>query len=147
MGSGGATSAASEEFGFRPVRSERQPARAIDPKRALTTLVRESDIFLLILGERYGAPDGATSPVEDEYAAAVASDKPVLVMVQTGVNYEPAQERFIAMTSTGWDSGRYRARFANEDQLEKEIIRALRHYEQESRGAAAFSTRLSRVGL
>ena len=131
-----AAARAIEEFGLRPVRSERQPARDIDPKRALTTLVRESDIFLLILGERYGAPDGAVSPVEDEYAAAVASGKPILVMVQTGVAYEPAQERFIATTSTGWDSGRYRARFANEDQLEKEIIRALRRYEQESRGAA-----------
>ncbi|PZS35561.1 MAG: hypothetical protein DLM61_01710 [Pseudonocardiales bacterium] len=57
-----------ESLGMHPVMAEATGASPESPRRALLDEVRDADIFLLLLGPRYGAPgESGRSPTEDEY--------------------------------------------------------------------------------
>src|SRR5664280_1552456 len=93
-------------YGWVPVMSEDLAAQDRSPRAALLDQVAGSDVYLLILGERYGVAEGGRSPTEEEYDEAVRLGKPVVVLVQRGVSREPAQEAFIARVTSGWGTGR-----------------------------------------
>jgi hypothetical protein len=72
--------------------------------------VREADVVVLLLGARYGAPQGSSlSPTHEEYREA-RGKKPVLAFVQSDVEREPALQAFVDEVST-WEGGGYRESF------------------------------------
>ncbi|MFN8109580.1 MAG: DUF4062 domain-containing protein [Thermoleophilia bacterium] len=107
--------------------------------------IHRADVFVLILGGRYGAEDGR-SPCETEYDEAVELGKPILVFVQDGVERDHPQERFLARVSSGWGGGRFRVHFTTPDGLGREIVQALNVWRQQHDvGADELSERVSRL--
>jgi hypothetical protein len=90
--------------------------------------VRDADLVVLLLGERYGAPQGSgLSPTHEEYRAA-RGVKPVLAFVRTGVTPEPGQKAFIDEVS-GWEEGGYRESFDTPASLAAAVTRRLHEWE------------------
>src|SRR4051794_27128094 len=92
---------ASEAFGLRVLMAERAPAGG-SPRGALLELVRQSDVFLLIFGDRYGdTGTGGMSPTEDEFNEAVRVGIPILVFVEE-CEREPQQAEFLRRVRGRW---------------------------------------------
>jgi hypothetical protein len=129
-----------ESLGMHPVIAEDAGASPDAPRRALLDDVRRSDIYLLVLGARYGQPgETGRSPTEDEYNEAVRLGKPVIVLKQN-VEMEPEQEEFLARTRGSWDQGRLSGSFDGAQDVGLEVVKALRAHE--ARQAAAVDASL-----
>jgi hypothetical protein len=111
-----------------PIRAENLGAQARSPQVACLSGLRQSDLVLLILRERYGAvqPSGI-SATHEEYRDAQGR-KPVIAFVQQGVTPDPRQEAFLREVQ-GWESGIFRGEFTTANDLKTEIVRALHDYE------------------
>ena len=113
-----------------PVRAENFPASPNTPQQACLAGVRESDVLLLILGQRYGTPQAnGISAKHEEYNEAIRQSISVLVFRQRGIIPEPHQAQFIKEIES-WSSGSFSASFETESELEKKIITALHNLEQ-----------------
>ncbi len=118
-----------ESLGMHPLMAETTGASPDSPRRALLDLVRDADIFLLLLGPRYGEPgETGRSPTEDEYDEAVRLGKPVLVLKQH-LEMEPEQEAFLTRTRGSWDAGKLSGSFESASEAGLEVVKALRGYE------------------
>lgn len=102
--------------------------RHIRRSRPASPKFRESDVVLLLVGDRYGtAQRSGLSPTHEEYREA-RERKPVLVFVQSGVTRDPAQEDFLAEVQA-WSTGHFRASFSTPDELKAAVVRALHDFE------------------
>jgi len=112
------------------VRAEDFPASTTSSRVACLQGVREADLVVLILGERYGWSDthSGLSPTHEEFREALTEGK-VIPFVQTGVAREQAQQAFVDEVEN-YDTGMHRGRnFATPDDLRTEITRALARYQ------------------
>lgn len=114
-----------ETLRYQPIMAEDFGAQPHSPQVACLQGVRDSDLVILILGERYGAipPGSSLSATHQEYREARAS-KPVLAFVQQGITPEPEQSAFIDEVQ-GWSGGLFRGGFDGPEDLQAGIIRAL----------------------
>ncbi|OJU95271.1 MAG: hypothetical protein BGO23_05260 [Solirubrobacterales bacterium 67-14] len=116
--------------------AETAGASSDSAQRALLDLVRDSDVFLLILGEVYGeAGDSGFSPTEDEYNEAVRLGKPILVLKQD-VDLEQTQEEFLARIRGTWEQGKLTGTFTSAEDVGTAVIRALRTLDGPNRPAS-----------
>ena len=107
-----------EDFGVSPN----------SPQQVCLQGVRDADVVVLLLGERYGTPQtSGLSPTHEEYHEARGS-KPVLVFVQTGITPEPAEEKFVDEAST-WEGGGYRRPFDSPASLLAGVTQGLHDWE------------------
>jgi len=114
----GHTVTAAEDFGASP----------LSPQQVCLAGVRDADLVVLLLGDRYGAPQvSGLSPTHEEYRAA-RGVKPVLAFVRTGVTPEPGQRAFIDEVS-GWEDGGYRESFDTPASLAAAVTRRLHEWE------------------
>jgi hypothetical protein len=119
---------AAESLGHQVIAAEDFGASPSSPQQVCLAGVREADVIVLLLGERYGSLQASgLSPTHEEYREARGT-KPVLVFVQTGVTAEPGQDRFIDETGT-WEGGGYRQTFDTPASLRSAVIRALHDWE------------------
>lgn len=81
----------------RPWLFEYTPASSQETEEAYLSKVRESDIFIILLGAEY------SKAVEREYQTAVENKKPILAFVQKGEK-SPEQNAFISSLSTKYAS-------------------------------------------
>ena len=126
-----AVAAAIQALGFEPLMAETAAASPRSPRGALLGLVREADAVTLIIGPRYGAPaEGGLSPTEEEFNEAVASGKPVIVLVHDTAR-ERAQEDFLVRVRGRWGEGRLSASFSDEHDVGMKLVAALRSLEQD----------------
>jgi hypothetical protein len=104
-------------------------ARSDSPQVACLKGVRESDLFILMLGARYGAvqPASGLSATHEEFLEA-HQRKPLLVFVQEGVEREPKQAEFVAEVQA-WQGGYLRDGFTTTDELRAAVTRALHDYQ------------------
>jgi hypothetical protein len=131
-----AAARAAEAYGLRVLMAERAAAGG-SPKGALLSLVREADVFILILGARYGdAAAGQTSPTEDEFNEAVRIGLPILTFVQSGER-EPRQAEFLERVRGAWAEGNLTANFTGSEDIGMQIMTALRRLEQQAAGGAS----------
>jgi hypothetical protein len=108
-----------EQFGARPYSSE----------LACITEVERSDVYLVILGERYGFTTGdGVSVTEAEFDAARACRKPILAFVMAG-DMEERQAAFRAKVES-YSTGLFRATFASPGELKDSVIKSLRNLER-----------------
>lgn len=115
-----------EALGYQASRSETFPARPDTPQQACLREVRDSDLMILLLGERYGAKqESGLSATHEEYNEAKNSNKPVLVFIEADIKPELHQEAFIKQLEN-WTSGRTIQRFSDAKKLSIQIIKSLR---------------------
>ena len=80
-------------IGHEPRRAEDYGASPDTPQRRRLEGVRDADVMVLLLEERYGRPqESGLSPTHEEYEEA-KERKPVLTFVQCGVQREGGQAR------------------------------------------------------
>lgn len=112
-----------------PVMAEDFGARATSPQLACLQGVRDSDLVVLILGDRYGNVQGTSgvSPTHEEYLEA-RGKKPVLMFVQEGVECDEQQAKFVSQAQS-WQQGHFRAGFKTADELKDLVTRAVHDYQ------------------
>ena len=118
-----------QSLGHEAILAENFSADASSPRVACLSGVREANLVVLILGDRYGAvqqPSGL-SATHEEYREARGT-KPVLAFIQQGVEREPQQETFVQEVED-WEQGQFRAGFSTRDQLRNEVTRAIHRRE------------------
>lgn len=115
-------------LGHDVVRVEDFPARAATPQAACLAGVRDADVFVLVVGERYGlAQESGRSATHEEFLEA-RDRMPVLVFVQDGVSRDEEQQRFLEDVR-GWSSGGLYKTFRTADELLEAVVRALHELE------------------
>lgn len=108
-----------EDFGAQPN----------SPQIACLQGLRSADLVVLILGERYGYAQGTSgvSPTHEEYLEA-RGRKPILTFVQSGVEREEQQAKFVAEVSE-WQTGHFRESFKTADDLRNLVTRAIHDFQ------------------
>lgn len=113
-------------FQHEPIMAEDFGARPSSPQVACLSGLRESDLVVLILGDRYGAKQASgLSATHEEYREA-RGNKPVLVFIREG-EAEAEQAAFGAEVSS-WEGGLLRPSFSTPAQLRDLVTRALHDY-------------------
>jgi hypothetical protein len=129
-----AAAEAVETLGHQVVRAEDFPASPGTPQQACLGAVRDSDLVVLLIGERYGHPQpSGLSATHEEYREA-RERKPVLVFVEAGVTRESAQQSFLDEVQA-WATGHFRASFSSAAELKAVVLRGL-HDQDADRGGA-----------
>jgi len=123
-----------ERAGMHPVMAGPAGARTGGPHDALLAEVRAAEVFVLVLGARYGSlAASGRSPTEDEYDEALARGKPILVFVHD-VDMPPEQRAFLERVRGAWDRGELYEKFATPEQLTLAIATALARWKTGSGG-------------
>jgi len=119
---------AATTLGHTVLRAEDFPASPGTAQQACLAAVRESDVVVLLLGERYGAPQvSGLSATHEEYREA-RDRKPVLVFVEGAVSPEPTQQAFLDEVQA-WTTGHVRSSFSTPEELGQGVVRALHDHE------------------
>jgi Domain of unknown function (DUF4062) len=106
------------------IRAEDFPARAASPQQACLEGVRDADVVVLLLGERYGQRQASgKSATEEEFEEAVRS-KPILVFDQTGAERDPDMIEFVRRVRD-WAGGSLTASFTTPAELRDCVVAAL----------------------
>lgn len=110
-------------------RAEDFGASADTPQRVCLAGVRGADVVILILGARYGDPQGDSdlSPTHEEYREAREGGS-VLVFIQEGVEREPRQAALVTEVQE-WSRGQFTAGFRTADDLRDAVTSALHEFE------------------
>lgn len=119
-------------LGHDPRRFEDFTARPVPPRQACLDGVSAADVYLMLLGERYGerTPDTGLAPTEEEFNAAERKGIPIIVMRKAGITMEPDQAS-LAKRIEEYDTGRFRASFDSPTDLLTKVAAALREVEKE----------------
>lgn len=115
-------------MGYQPVLAEDFGPRDYSPEAACLTEVAQADVYLLLLGSRYGFETAeGLSVTQAEFRQAIKMRRPVLALVEQA-EMEPAQRAFCDEVEN-YTAGFYRGSYASPDEAKDEIIRALRQLE------------------
>ena len=106
-----------EDFGAQPLPSREACIRGVD----------SSDVYLLLLGPKYGHvfPETGQSATHDEWVAALTKGMPRLVFRKVGVDFEPKQEEFVRMVGD-YSTGNFYGEFTDAVDLQSKVVQALR---------------------
>ena len=124
-----AARSAIEALRHEPVVAEDFGAQPNSPQIACLQGLRSADLVVLILGGRYGYVQGTSgaSPTHEEYLEA-RGRKPILTFVQSGVDRDEQQAKFVAEVSE-WQTGHFRESFKTADELRNLVTRAIHDYQ------------------
>ena len=115
-----------DSLGMFPVMFETQPASDHNSRRALLDLIPGCDAYLLLLGAKYGEPmESGLSPTEEEFEAALASGRPILGLVQEGVDREARQQEFVDRVRGSWEGGHFAPAFTGTNDIVAAVVRTL----------------------
>lgn len=138
--------AAVESLAMQPVMFETEGANEHDSRRALLALIPGCDAYLLLLGAQYGEPgDSGLSPTEEEFEEALSSGRPILALVQIGVDPEQRQQQFIARVRGTWEDGHFAPTFTDSSDVVTAVVRALNGWRNRVPAAAARGEAARRV--
>lgn len=119
----------------KPVMSEYLAARPYSSNVACINEVEQSNIYVLILGSKYGfETDEGISVTHAEFRAARSANRPILAFVQQ-CEMEPKQDAFKEEVEA-FQGGVFRASFATAQELKDQVIRALRQLETMSQAVS-----------
>lgn len=112
-----------------PIVAEDFSAQASSPQIACLQGLRSADLVVLILGGGYGYAQGSSgvSPTHEEYLEA-RGRKPILTFVQSGVDRDEKQAKFISEVSE-WETGHFRESFKTADELRNLVTRAVHDFQ------------------
>jgi predicted HTH transcriptional regulator len=104
---------------------EDSPAQTKPANKVYINEVGASDIYLCIIGEKYGAIDKlGVSATENEYNEAVKKDKKCLIYLKRTEETEKQTEKFIKRVKDA-ECGRVYDRFNSADDLVQEVYKSL----------------------
>jgi hypothetical protein len=115
-------------LGHTVIRAEEFPAAPDAPQQVCLRGVREADLVLLLMGERYGyvAPSGM-SATHEEYRET-RERVPVLVFIEAGLPREVEQQKFVSEVQS-YVSGHYTNNFTSAKDLQAAVVKGLHQYE------------------
>lgn len=114
-------------LGSQVIRAEDFGASPSSPQQACLAGVRDSDVTVLILGDRYGFTQASDlSATHEEYREARDAG-PVLVFIQRGAKFEERQHDFVREVQ-GWERGHFTAEFTSDSDLRDKVINALHNF-------------------
>jgi len=117
-----------EILGHEVIRAEDLPTSAQTPQQGCLAGVRRADVVILLMGQEYGeVQQSGLSATHEEYREARQA-KPVLVFVESGVDRGARQRAFLDEVEA-WATGHFRTSFADADQLQARVLRAVHDYE------------------
>jgi len=119
-----AASHAAEVLGHQVIRAEDFAATARTPQQACLDGVRDADIVLLLLGDRYGATQGSGLSATHEEFLEASRTKPLLVFNQTGIERDEQMDAFVDEVHS-WDNGRLSRPYDTTSELSDAVTRAL----------------------
>jgi Domain of unknown function (DUF4062) len=100
------------------------------PQRALLDLVARSDVYLLLLGRRYGERGtSGLSPTEEEFEEANRRRKPIIAL-RRNVDMDPEQLEFLERVRGNWERGRLYDTFEGANDVALKVVRALTNVRQ-----------------
>lgn len=119
-------------LGHVPLRFENYTAQPVPPREACLQGVEDADVYVLLLGEKYGEPilDTGLAPTEEEFNVARRRGIPILVFVKEGIRSEDRQVEFIRRVEE-YTAGRFRKSFSSAADLQTKLVEAVRLVEQE----------------
>lgn len=113
-----------ESLRLTPVMAENFGAKPHSSQIACLEGVRASDIYVLVMGSRYGfVAQSGLSVTEEEFIEARSRGLPVLVFVQN-VDREPKQQQFYERLGT-YEAGYFIASFNEPNELQTKVTTAL----------------------
>lgn len=115
---------------FGPLVFEQFTSQDRSSRDACLAGVDACDVYVLLLGPRYGDPfpDSGLPPTEEEFTAARRAGKPILVFTKdTDEEDEPRQREFKARVEH-YVNGRLRASFTDPQSLNIAVLAALRDF-------------------
>ncbi|MES9830281.1 MAG: DUF4062 domain-containing protein [Candidatus Thiodiazotropha sp.] len=111
-----------ELMDHKPIMSEYLGARPYSSGVACINEVEQSDIYVLLLGSKYGSEtDEGISVTHAEFRAAQAANRPILAFVQQ-CEMEPKQDAFKEEVEA-YRGGVFRASFATTQELKDQVVR------------------------
>jgi uncharacterized protein DUF4062 len=115
-----------QAIGHECKRFEDYTAQPVPSREACLRGVDQADVYLLLLGGRYGQPifDSGLSPTEEEFTRARQRGTPMLVFLKQGIEVEPRQQAFIDRVQE-YTGGRFRAGFTSAVDLQPKVAAAL----------------------
>ncbi|WP_419855299.1 DUF4062 domain-containing protein [Candidatus Poriferisodalis sp.] len=119
-----------EALGHEPVVMEiTEPSLVATPQEACLEAVADCDVFVLLLGRRYGDESSGKSPTHQEWERARELGKPILVFKEEvdASEVEERQAKFIAEVSD-FESGSFRTGFSTAREVLREVVRALHRF-------------------
>ena len=120
-----------EALDLRPIMSERFGTRTYSSEHACLTEVDQCDLYVLILGAKYGyEPEPGQSVTQQEFRQAVLRRKPVLVFIQM-TQFEEKQSAFVNEVSD-FKLGYFRASFSTPQDLMTAMIQDLNRMKKTS---------------
>lgn len=123
-----AAAAAISSLGHEVIRAEDFGAMPDSPQQACLAGVRDADVVVLLIGERYGAVQSSgLSATHEEYCEA-RERKPLLVFVEAGVECEAAQQAFLTEVQD-WAGGQLTDEFSGTEDLRNLVTRQLHRFE------------------
>lgn len=115
-------------LGHDVIKAEDFGASPASPQQVCLRGVRDADVVVLLVGQRYGHPQASgLSATHEEYREAQERCR-VFVFVQTGVEREPAEKEFLREVQA-WSSGHYTENFSSPQELRDKVTRALHQLE------------------
>ncbi len=123
----GTAESAVKSLGLLPVMAEDFGAQPFSPRLACLQGVKNSDLFLAILGSRYGEQtNSGRSPCEEEFDEARQTGLPIFIFIMN-CRREDKQEAFKDRI-TGYESGYFVHFFDSADRLFRQIVESLSQY-------------------
>ena len=118
------------ELGFDPRRAESFPQRSMEVRPTISKHLRECEIYIGILGGRYGShpDDESTSWTQTEFNAAQTLDRYILLYLKKTDIREPEQQVFVDSLFTSLFR---HPEFTSVDELENQVRQDLIFYLQE----------------
>jgi len=130
-------------MGYQPVMAEYFAPRDYSPESACLTEVSQADIYLLLLGSRYGFETAqGLSVTQAEFRQAIKTRRPMLALVEQTEMLGP--QKTFRDEVQHYTAGLYRGTYSWPSQAKDEIVRALRQMENRFGAAseAEFDERL-----
>ena len=116
-----------ESLGFVVIRSEKFGPSTETPRRACLEAARTADLTIVLLGERYGAPQKKGLSATHEEFREARDHGNAAVLVQRGVDAETPQRDFLE-EAQDWDTGRLTDTFSGPNDLRAKVTRVLHEH-------------------
>jgi hypothetical protein len=125
---------------------ETQPASDQNSRHALLELIPGCDAYLLLLGAEYGEPmESGLSPTEEEFEEALSSGRPILALVQEGVDRDARQSEFVGRVRGSWEAGHFAPAFTGAGDIVPAVVKALNSWRTSAPDAERRDTATARV--
>ena len=110
---------------FDPFLFEELPAKDVSAEQAYLSEVADSDVYLGLLGEKYGNEDAkGVSPTEREYDKATENHKYRIVLIKTATQRHPKENAFISRV----EQDVVRNTFCSVEEMKSAVYAALVYY-------------------